>query len=405
MPSARASPRSGGPTAFFDAPGRHAGARLGDRRDRGLPARVERESRRRVRHEPRSDALLAQARLAAAAFLRCEPDEAFFGANMTTLNFTLTRTAAGSSARATRSSSRGSTTTATSRRGSSWRTTRPRRRLRRDPRRHDVDHDDLERKLTDRTASSRSRSRRTQSARSPSSGSSSSRTRRVRSHGPTPCTTARTGRSTLRSSASTSSSARRTSSTARTRARLRPARARSGGGRTRCGPLHDLTVRDGDAAHELLAGFVARRVHRVDRLGRDPDARARARAAVPRRPPRRRRRSTACGRWRAACRRSPSPSRTHARAVAERLGARELAVWDGDYYAVEVMERLGLGRKVPSARASSTTTPRPRSTGCSRRWRRCDRSRRAPAGADPLRHDESARERGGVRLAHRVAAR
>jgi len=31
------------------------------------------------------------------------------------------------------------------------------------------------------------------------------------------------------------------------------------------------------------------------------------------------------------------------RAVAERLGEREIAVWDGDYYAVEVMERLGLG--------------------------------------------------------------
>jgi cysteine desulfurase family protein (TIGR01976 family) len=30
------------------------------------------------------------------------------------------------------------------------------------------------------------------------------------------------------------------------------------------------------------------------------------------------------------------------RAVAERLGEREIAVWDGDYYAVEVMERLGL---------------------------------------------------------------
>jgi cysteine desulfurase family protein (TIGR01976 family) len=40
----------------------------------------------------RSDALLTQARLTGAAFLRCEPDEAFFGANMTTLNFALTRT-------------------------------------------------------------------------------------------------------------------------------------------------------------------------------------------------------------------------------------------------------------------------------------------------------------------------
>ena len=31
------------------------------------------------------------------------------------------------------------------------------------------------------------------------------------------------------------------------------------------------------------------------------------------------------------------------REVAERLGARDMAVWDGNYYAVEVMERLGLG--------------------------------------------------------------
>ena len=40
----------------------------------------------------RSDALMTQSRLAAAAFLRCEPDEAIFGANMTTLNFALSRT-------------------------------------------------------------------------------------------------------------------------------------------------------------------------------------------------------------------------------------------------------------------------------------------------------------------------
>jgi selenocysteine lyase/cysteine desulfurase len=31
------------------------------------------------------------------------------------------------------------------------------------------------------------------------------------------------------------------------------------------------------------------------------------------------------------------------RAVAERLAEQEIAVWDGDYYAVEVMQRLGLG--------------------------------------------------------------
>jgi selenocysteine lyase/cysteine desulfurase len=32
-----------------------------------------------------------------------------------------------------------------------------------------------------------------------------------------------------------------------------------------------------------------------------------------------------------------------ARAVAEHLGARDIAVWDGDYFAVEVMQQLGLG--------------------------------------------------------------
>jgi selenocysteine lyase/cysteine desulfurase len=31
------------------------------------------------------------------------------------------------------------------------------------------------------------------------------------------------------------------------------------------------------------------------------------------------------------------------RSVAERLGERDIATWDGDYYAVEVMQRLGLG--------------------------------------------------------------
>jgi selenocysteine lyase/cysteine desulfurase len=31
------------------------------------------------------------------------------------------------------------------------------------------------------------------------------------------------------------------------------------------------------------------------------------------------------------------------RAVSEQLGEREIATWDGDYYAVEVMKRLGLG--------------------------------------------------------------
>jgi cysteine desulfurase family protein (TIGR01976 family) len=40
----------------------------------------------------RSDALLAHAHATAASFLGCEPEEAIFGQNMTTLNFMLTRT-------------------------------------------------------------------------------------------------------------------------------------------------------------------------------------------------------------------------------------------------------------------------------------------------------------------------
>jgi cysteine desulfurase family protein (TIGR01976 family) len=42
----------------------------------------------------RTEALIADARLAAAGFLGCSPDEVVFGANMTTLNFALSRAAA-----------------------------------------------------------------------------------------------------------------------------------------------------------------------------------------------------------------------------------------------------------------------------------------------------------------------
>src|SRR5437667_3903821 len=42
----------------------------------------------------RTEAVITQARLAAAAFLGCDVEEVVFGQNMTTLNFALTRTAA-----------------------------------------------------------------------------------------------------------------------------------------------------------------------------------------------------------------------------------------------------------------------------------------------------------------------
>ena len=80
------------PTTFFDAPG---GTQVPDSVIDAIAGYL-RESNANLGgpfgNSRRSDALVAQARLTAGAFLRCEPDEAFFGANMTTLNFALTRT-------------------------------------------------------------------------------------------------------------------------------------------------------------------------------------------------------------------------------------------------------------------------------------------------------------------------
>jgi cysteine desulfurase family protein (TIGR01976 family) len=80
------------PTAFFDGPG---GTQVPDSVIDAIAGYL-RESNANLGgpfgNSRRSDALVTQARLTAGAFLRCEPDEAFFGANMTTLNFALTRT-------------------------------------------------------------------------------------------------------------------------------------------------------------------------------------------------------------------------------------------------------------------------------------------------------------------------
>ncbi len=80
------------PTALFDAPG---GTQCPDSVIDAI-ARYLRESNANLGgafgNSRRSEAVLTQARLAAAAFLRCEPGETVFGANMTTLNFTLSRT-------------------------------------------------------------------------------------------------------------------------------------------------------------------------------------------------------------------------------------------------------------------------------------------------------------------------
>src|SRR6266496_2883894 len=80
------------PTAFFDAPG---GTQCPDSVIDAIAGYL-RESNANVGgrfgSSRRTDALLARARLTAAAFLRCEPNEAIFGQNMTTLNFMLSRT-------------------------------------------------------------------------------------------------------------------------------------------------------------------------------------------------------------------------------------------------------------------------------------------------------------------------
>jgi cysteine desulfurase family protein (TIGR01976 family) len=81
------------PTAFLDGPG---GTQVPDSVVDAI-ATYLRESNANLggafATSRRTDALLARARLTAADFLRCEPGETAFGANMTTLNFALTRAA------------------------------------------------------------------------------------------------------------------------------------------------------------------------------------------------------------------------------------------------------------------------------------------------------------------------
>jgi cysteine desulfurase family protein (TIGR01976 family) len=81
------------PLAFFDGPG---GTQVPDEVIDAV-SRYYRESNANVsgpyETSRRTEALVEQARLTAARFLGCEPEETIFGANMTTLAFALTRTA------------------------------------------------------------------------------------------------------------------------------------------------------------------------------------------------------------------------------------------------------------------------------------------------------------------------
>jgi cysteine desulfurase family protein (TIGR01976 family) len=81
------------PLAFFDAPG---GTQVPDEVIDAV-SRYYRESNANVsgpyETSRRTESLVTQARLTAAGFLDCDPEETIFGANMTTLAFALTRTA------------------------------------------------------------------------------------------------------------------------------------------------------------------------------------------------------------------------------------------------------------------------------------------------------------------------
>ncbi|HEY2074015.1 MAG TPA: cysteine desulfurase-like protein [Gaiellaceae bacterium] len=78
--------------AFFDGPG---GTQCPDSVIDAIAAYL-RESNANLGgpfgNSRRTDAVVTQARLSASSFLWCDPDETIFGANMTTLNFALTRT-------------------------------------------------------------------------------------------------------------------------------------------------------------------------------------------------------------------------------------------------------------------------------------------------------------------------
>src|SRR3989454_7258918 len=79
------------PLAFFDGPG---GTQVPDEVIDAV-SRYYRESNANVsgpyETSRRTEALVTQARLTAADFLRCSPEETIFGANMTTLAFALSR--------------------------------------------------------------------------------------------------------------------------------------------------------------------------------------------------------------------------------------------------------------------------------------------------------------------------
>src|SRR5580658_9095319 len=82
-----------GSFAFFDAPG---GTQVPDEVGEAIAATMRTASGNIGANYPASkaiEAVIAEARDVSARFAGCDPDEIIFGANMTTLNFALSRTA------------------------------------------------------------------------------------------------------------------------------------------------------------------------------------------------------------------------------------------------------------------------------------------------------------------------
>jgi cysteine desulfurase family protein (TIGR01976 family) len=334
------------PTAFFDGPG---GTQAPDTVIDAV-AEYFRASNANVGgpfgNSRRTDALIAQARLAAAAFLRCDPGEVAFGANMTTLNFALSRAvgrtlAAGDEILCTKLDHDGNV--------SPWLELAHDLELRvqlvdiNDD--TTLDYDDLERKLSERTRvvafplASNAVGTTTDAQRivELAHGVGALAWADAVHYGPhAPIDVADLGIDVLLCSPYKYFGPHlglafvHADMTAKWRTyKVRPA---------------DHPYETGTLAHELLAGFVAA-VEYIESIGWS-DIQAQERALGRRFLDSLPDRCTLYG-LRTMDGRVPTFAFTvdglTPRAVAERLAERDIAVWDGNYYAVEVMERLGLG--------------------------------------------------------------